>query len=350
MAMRTDTHNPEDTEMPAGVGRCAVTCPMCGFKHIQYRLNPRMFWNTGMDMDRKPTEYQSLKGLAGLHPPLYELWQCPQCHFTAHNRNFPDPLKDVFIEKGIVPRQLAEAQAGDTAFGRVCRALAVSPAFDEINFNTAIRTVLMEIHFARFLIDLIRQGYGAIARSYLRLAWLHRDWQQMDPQNHDADLTALNTLLGTVKPDWDDVPFTEQQALGMACAYYEKAITEPAIENDPRELAATLQHLARIRLQMGDGAAARTHLDDARRQAIDEQNRLNAIRQEDNRQRNLTEEERARLVSDVRRLQVIVDDCTDLIAGIKKTAAASPSPQAAQPSGSEKNKPKKSLLRGLFSG
>jgi hypothetical protein len=321
---------------------------MCGHAQTQYRLNPRMYWNNELDMDRKPSAFQCLKGLQGLYPPLYELWHCPKCHFTTHNRTFPDPLKNVFIEKGLVQRHLAEAAKPGTAFSRVCEILGANQDIDRVDFESAVRCALLAVYFDTFIVALLRQGYASLARSCLRLAWLQRDWKAMDP-DYEAAIKVFNGMIDTLAADWPDIPRTENDALELACVHYEAALSENSVDNDPTESASILMHLARICLQRGEAGEAANHLANCRRDAIEEQNRITAAMHEDDRRRLLSEDERGKLVSASRRLKTMIDDCGDLQAEIRRLQGTMPrvetSSQAATTSA-----PKKGLLKGLFGG
>jgi len=330
-----------------GVGRCAVACPMCGHVQTQYRLNPRMYWYNDLDLDRKPSGFQCLKGLAGLYPPLYDLWHCPKCHFTTHNRTFPDPLKNVFIEKGLVQRHLAEAAKPETAFSRVCEVLGADQNIDKVDFESAIRCALLAVYFDTFIVGLLRQGYAALARSCLRLAWLHRDWASMDA-DYDSKSTALRAKLEKLAVYWSDIPRSENDALRLACVHYEAALNEASVENDPMETATILMHLARICLQMGDTSSPAKHLEACRRGAMEEQNRLAAVMHEDDRRRELPEDERGQLVSASRRIKTMIDDCGDLHAEIRRLQATTKTTGTSSQVKSPETK--KGLLKGFFGG
>ncbi|HAS82224.1 MAG TPA: hypothetical protein DCS43_06015 [Verrucomicrobia bacterium] len=352
MSTTTEVDKPEDSTK--GVGKCAVTCPMCGLEHTQYRLNPRMFWHTELDMDRKPSKYQCLKAIDGYYPPLYELWHCSRCHFTSHNRTFPAPLKHVFIEKTVVQRHLAEAARGDSAFARVCKALGAGVGVDNLDFPQAVRLALLAVYFEGVLIGLLRQGKASLARSYLRLAWLLRDWKSMS-SDFEKEFAAFSELLGKVAADWPEICKTEEDALQHACTQYVDSLSEASVAGDLRETTAILQHLGRICIQIGDAGSAKEHFARCVQVSFDEQNRLVRLLREDEHTRCLSEDDRSRMVTDSRRYKATVDDCQDLLDVLKKSAvpnrsrpAPVPVPVPAPASAPAPAEKKKGLLRGLF--
>ena len=295
-------------ELPDGIAKCAVTCPMCGHRHIQYRLNPQLYWFTDMDIDLKPTGFHCRKSLEGYYPRLYEVWHCPQCHYTAHNRVFPDPLKDVYIEKGMMARRLAEIRKSDPAMGRITEALAADTAFEKSDFVQAIRYGLLDIYFQRLIIGILAQGHEVLARAYLRLAWLFRDWSEMEPDRSEGE-KRLGAVLDAIAPDWPDCPRSENEALDAACKWFDVALNQLAKTQGPVETCGMMAQVARIRVKMGDMEAARLQLGDCQKSIVSELETITRAMNEDLRTSKLAEEDRGRLLSDSRKLRSLLDEC-----------------------------------------
>lgn len=314
-----------DKEVPSGlsegIAKCSVTCPMCGNRHVQYRLNPQLYWFTDMDIDLKPTGFHCRKSLEGYYPRLYELWHCPQCHFTAHNRVFPDPLKHVYIEKGLMARRLAEFKKSNPGMVRITETLAEGMSFENTNFPQAIRQSLLEIYYQRLIIDVLNQGHDQLARGFLRLAWLFRDWKEMQPDRAEEE-KRLNGVLDLVSQDWPDCPRSENEALDAACKCFSLAL-ERSKSPDPVESCGMMAHMARIRVKMGDLDAARQLLGECQRSIVTEVETISRAMTEDLHLGKLGEEERGRLLSDSRKLRSMLDECRALSDNIAKKNAES---------------------------
>lgn len=297
----------------AGTGRirCAVTCPMCRHAHTQVRLNPRLFWCTEMDLDRKPARFHCLKEAEGLYPPLYDLWHCPKCHFTAHNRVFPDPLKDVIIEKGFVQNRLAEALRNRPGFRRISETLGADLPSEEIGMEAALRKALLAIHYQRFLVGLLDRNQAELAQDYLRLAWLYRDGSEKDPDVAET-CERMNRLLDSIAADWPDAPRDEAAALQHACDVFRQALETPPASKDPVESTSILLHLARIHLQRGDREGAGMALNEGRRAVMDPMMEATRILREDDQTRRMGKEERERWVTRGRRLRAALDEMEKL--------------------------------------
>jgi tetratricopeptide (TPR) repeat protein len=332
----------------SGRALCAVTCPMCGHDHKQVRLNPRLFWNQSLALDRQPTQYQCLKGLENIHPPLYELWHCPKCQYTANHRIFLDPLKNVYIEKGVVARKLDEARR-DPAFVQICTTLGEGVGQERISFTDAIRMAYLAVFFGRFLVGLLRQGNAGLAREFLRLGWFYRDWFAMtNAEERAGDYAALQAQLEGLRSCWPEIPMGEADALHEACKAFENSLDEAAIAGDVFEKASILQHSGCIFLQVGDYDEAISFLQQSRQGALDEESNLKRLLQEDDRTKRLSADDRSKYVSLARRLRQLIEESQDLIETAKKmkqpaVAAAVKSEPAAAPA-------KKGFLKGLFSG
>ncbi len=315
-----------------GIAKCPVTCPMCGHRHVQYRLNPQLYWFTDKDIDLKPTGFHSRKSLDGYYPSLYELWRCPQCHYTAHNRVFPDPLKHAYIEKGLVGRRLAEIRKSNPAMVRITETLAEGTSFETTDFVQAIRLSLLEIYFQRLIIDLLNQSHELIARSLLRLAWLFRDWKDMQADRSDSE-TRLAGVLDAIAPDWPDCPRSESEALEAACKWFEIVLARTKTQ-DAVETCGMMVHVARIRLKMGNLELASAQLGECQRSISGEMETIARAMNEDVRKRNLKEEERGRLLSDSRKLQSLLEECRKMKNAIdlpRAKALVHANPKAAPP-------------------
>ncbi len=302
----------EDTTIPEGIAKCTVTCPMCGHRHVQYRMNPHSYWFSTTELDRKPSGYQSRQSMKGYYAPLYELWHCPKCHYTAHNRIFPDPLKHIYIEKTVVRRRLAEHKGTHAEFVRVLEILGKDIAFENMDFSRAIRLALLAVYFDLFIADLLNQNSAVVAGSFLRLAWLFRDWPNRDA-DYTENLGRLNQMFDELSSYWPDCPRTEHDALDAACNWFEKTAPQDALES----VGITL-HIAQIRLQMGDKEGARIHLTDCSRKAVEEAQQIQRLLTENLHTDQMPAEERGHLITQERKLRSIVEECRGFMDDLRR--------------------------------
>ncbi len=321
MANESNPNGEAASGLSEGIAKCSVTCPMCGHRHIQYRVNPQLYWFTDMDIDRRPTGFHCRKSLEGYYPRLYETWHCPQCHFTAHNRVFPDPLKHVYIEKGLMARRLAEFRKTSPAMGRITATLAEGIVFESLDFPQAIRLALLDVYYQRLMFDVLNQGQEDLAWGYLRLAWLFRDWHERRP-DRDQEEQRLAQVLETIVPDWPDCPRDEAAAMEAACTWFGLALDRTSKDPNPVEVCGMMVQIARIRVKMGAMDAALNQLGDCHRSIVVDLEAITRDMNEDMRTGKLSEEDRGRLLSDSRKLRAMLDECRVLKEGITQGKAA----------------------------
>lgn len=299
--------------MRKGLGKCNVTCPMCSNAHVQYRLNPRMYWNTGVDLDGKPTGFCTLKSIEGFFPPLYDLWHCPQCHFTCHNRTFLDPLKNVFVQKGFVQRRYAEEMREEGPLRLACSLLGDRLTLgDSVSYTEGIRMALLAVLCDQVISRILSQRHAQLARSYLRVAWLHRDWRTTDP-DVDENVAQLTTLVTDVRGHWPDVPETEEAALRGACASFSKALKEPSVSGSMDESIDILLTLSKINLQIKEAEEAIELLQLCRTEAGVVMNEIRQELRRDERGKHLSTEDRAKKVQTNRRMEKSLYEIDDLM-------------------------------------
>ncbi len=321
MASGSNQGSESVSSLSEGIARCSVSCPMCGHRHIQYRVNPQLYWFTDMDVDRRPTGYHCRKSLEGYYPRLYEIWHCPQCHFTAHNRVFPDPLKHVYIEKGLVARRLADLRKADPAMGRITETLAKGLAIETMDFPQAIRLSLLDVFYQKLMYGVLNQGEEDLAWGCLRLAWLFRDWQEQQPDRAEGE-QRLNEALEEVVRDWPECPRSESAAMEAACTWFGRALDRTSKDPNPVDVCGMMVQIARIRVKMGAVDAALSQLGECHRSIVLDLETLTREMNEDMRTGQLSDEERGRMLSDSRKLRSMLDECRALKESIQQGKAA----------------------------
>ena len=194
-------------------------------------------------------------------------------------------------------------------------------SFENTNFSQAIRQSLLEIYHQRLIIDVLNQGHDQLARGFLRLAWLFRDWKEMQPDRAEEE-KRLNGVLDLVIQDWPDCPRSENEALDAACRCFSLAL-ERSKSPDPVESCGMMAQMARIRVKMGDLDAAQQLLGECQRSIVTEVENISRAMTEDLHLGKLGEEERGRLLSDSRKLRSLLDECRALSESIAKKNAES---------------------------
>jgi uncharacterized protein (DUF2225 family) len=285
--------------------RCSVVCPLCGVIGVQYRLNPRLYWYNGRDIDLQPRDYRCRKGMEGIHPPLFALWHCTNCRFTAEHTCYTTPLKDILIRADTVASRLNEAVRSDGHYRTVCEVLSGRVVLDAPDFFQAIRLHLLAIAVWDQIGEMVRQDYSTQARYSLLLAWIYRDMAVLDPQREQtaARLTGLKAILAEHGPT---LPMTEEEALRKAAACYEASLDISNFVKDAVHEATALNRLARIQIKLGELRAAYETL---RRGTVSARAAITGIR------RQLTSDagrtpgaEREKLVEQDRRLEALLED------------------------------------------
>ena len=304
--------NPPPKHNP--VVKYSVHCPMCGVDSVQYRLNPRLFWNESQDIDLQPRGLKFMPGLEGYHPPFYYMWHCANCRWTAGHQHFSDPLKDVNMPLEIVQKKLKDSYQGDARFRSVVDKLSEGIDTQNPDFYSVTKLYLLGIFMRELIQVLLKQDFGILAKYYLRLAWLHRDMQAMpdDLAKYSPPLNELNAFL---KQHWPNLPENEQMGLRKAADCYNLVFEDTHAMKNPVDEINILQLIARIHIKLGDWREARELLADSidraskHRAAIDQG--LNAPRPPGS--PIPTAAERGELVSQSRRLTRLIEDAQSLI-------------------------------------
>jgi uncharacterized protein (DUF2225 family) len=292
----------------------SVICPNCGTSSFQYNLNTRMFWNNAQDIDLQPRDFQCMKGLEGHHPPLYYMWHCPQCHFTASYRYFSEPLKDVHIRPDVMQQKIKESYQSSEAFRKVVDTLGEGIDNQTPDFFQAIKLHLLGIHYYELIETLLKQNFIILARYYLRLAWLYRDMKER-PEIMEQTAPKLFLITEALKSAWPALPDGEEPALRKAIENYTLTLEDKRAMKSAVDEVNVIQLMARIHYKLGEYRRAQILLMDSversvrARQEIDQQ--LRAVPREG--EHKLTPEESGELISKSRKLESLIGDAQILL-------------------------------------
>ena len=314
-------NRPPKSSAPApkhnAIVKFSVKCAICGATSEQYRINPRLFWHQALDLDLQPRNFQTLKDMESQHPPLYYMWHCPACHFTAGYKYFSDPLKDVAIRVEMVSQRLRETYKNDPAFKAVIDQLSENITLHQMDFVQAIKLHLLAIRILVVIENMVKHNFLNLGRYFLRLGWLHRDLSER-PEQLAAARSALNDLHTSLQPFWPGLPDSETTALTQAAEYYTRTLEDSRLLKTPVDKINVHQLIGRIHIKLNNSIRAREILmesiDHARQLKMQVDGQLKA---DSGRISELDPAQRGELVSQSRRLGTLADDAQMLMEKIK---------------------------------
>jgi hypothetical protein len=243
--------NAGDKTAPSGraVVRCSIVCPLCKTTGSQFRLNPGMFWYGAREVDLQPSDYHCRQGMEGVYPPLFAMWHCAACCFTAEQAHFLAPLEGVLIRLDTVASRINAARQNDACFGAVTARLSESVDASNPTMLQGVKLHLLAIWIWEFIGKMVRQDYMTQARYCLFLAWLHRDMKALD-NRPEQTAEGLAGLAAALQPFWPDFPADETAALRSALAYYEATLAISNFSKDPVNETTVMQRIGRIQIKL----------------------------------------------------------------------------------------------------
>jgi hypothetical protein len=148
----------------------AHQCPVCGSSAEHRQFRNRTYVPATQESDAHVLTYTWHNPyLIQIHPPLYFLYFCPSCYFSATSENYINPAK--------VPYNRVNNKAFLTARTRkdkVIELLGRRIDYGNISFESALWMHLLAI-YAQLLPEEGMRDHYTIARIYLRVAWLYRE-------------------------------------------------------------------------------------------------------------------------------------------------------------------------------
>lgn len=299
---------------PQPIIRCRVRCPMCQTAGYQYRMNNRVFWNKDIDIDLQPQNYAKLDHVdPNFHPPLYYMWYCPECHFTAGYRHFIHPLKDVYVKVDAVAERIRDAYAAKGSFYSLVNILSQNLDVEYMDFFQGLRLHLLAVLELELIEDMVKQYFLNLGRYCLHLAWLYRDLSN-NAEASAATLPRMEELYEEVKAFWPAMPRSEYEALNKAANYYDQTFERSPQVKTVIDEVSILQVIARIYIKLGKREESKKLLNNSVERALEAREKIEAkLRDTGEEGRKLTGDQTADMVTLSRRLRSIADESKQLI-------------------------------------
>jgi len=305
-------------EVPKAFIRAKIACPVCLKSHIQYQLKSRLVWERDRDIDLQPRQfYWTRKGLEHIHPPLYYMWHCPYCHFTAGHKLYSNPVQNCSISPEKFRAAVQALSGEDYKSIYVLQALSSKIDFETLDFYQSIKLHLLAVYIHSAIESLIHKDAMNIGRYSLRLAWLYRD---LDQQTDKQDVwDQLEELHKDIMEYWPTIPINEELALQMAVTAYTTSFDKSTAIETAIDGVNILQLIGRIHIKLKNYKEAMRILqlsgENARREKLLLDEQLKAPRKDGP---VLSAEKSGEMVSDSRRLSALSETSVELIETIRK--------------------------------
>jgi len=202
-----------------------LECPICSSEKTYRRLRSHLYIEQDREVDMHPLLITwSNKEFYDIHPPLYYMWHCPYCHFTAGHKHFEDPSDEYNMGSSSFRRAYNRAKEKSN-FKEVSKILCDSINHLRSNYFQAVKLHLLAIYQLKCIDDIASKDAVNIARYNLLLAWLYREIS-LDSQEKKELTPTFENLFKVLGKYWEDVPGDETTALLQAIKYYEITLSK----------------------------------------------------------------------------------------------------------------------------
>ena len=244
-----------------------ATCPVCGAVNAQRKLKSHLFLEQSPDIVFRPAKIvRTRPGLEEYDPLLYYIWLCPVCLFAAGRPNFEDLGQGTSLSSEELGRLIREKLESKAALAKLASALGNGADREVRDGFQALRLTLSAILQLQSALDEAVKAALALARYYLRLAWLYHDLEDRESGLRDQ-LAKAQALTSGLKRLWPNVPQDEGSALRAAAALYQMSLSQSRLLEDDLDTVKAYLLVARIRAKLGALDQARSFWDKARETA-----------------------------------------------------------------------------------
>ncbi len=233
-----------------------AVCPICKNGSVQKFFKSGVYQEGKKDLSLHPESYTfEDPDFKQYHPPLYFIWQCPHCFFSADQSTFEDPVADVVCSTNNFQKRILSQYQDDESFRETVPLLEPVEQREELTFHDSIKQYLMAIHFFQSISSIKDRDALNLARYYIRLAWLYEDLEKSDQRISVKIL--LDQLKYSIIEYWDEIPLTSKAAMEKALFYYEVAYYNSNILAQKHIEHQVMQVIGRLKLILGNIEEAR---------------------------------------------------------------------------------------------
>lgn len=283
-----------------------VTCPMCDKLSTMQKPKARLYVEQDPDVDLHPRKFMwSLKGVATPHPPLYYMWRCDDCNFTASNTSFEAPLKNATISVPAFKARLEAVKRKKPEVNKVMNEFATLIENSEVDYSQAVAMHLLAIYNLYIVEDTLNKDSIELAKYCLRLGWLYRELEA-DKAAQAKSGPVIKKLIDAVKADWPAVPKTEEQSLKMAVELYKTALEKSsAITTAGIEVELKLL-ISRVSMKLNDIPEARKFVEVAK-------SRMKKEEEDVAKKKNEGVDVPAEILGELRKLNMTIEKVQDIL-------------------------------------
>ena len=228
-----------------------VACPICRESGTHKLIKRTLYEIEKLDIDLKPAScLWNVPIKDKCNPSLYEIWECPHCHFTMSHDEFHEPTRDMPPSLNNFRKKVVELYTNNTEINSI-RSLLFNDTKDSNDCHSYISTIkryLRAIHLYSKIPIICEQEGVQIAQLYLHLAWVYRDMNHYKPDS--SDINKLKNIKLTIGDLWRSAPFTETAALEMALHYLDTAVYQSTSLLERGLEHKTLQLMGRIFIKL----------------------------------------------------------------------------------------------------
>ncbi|CAN2041884.1 putative DUF2225 domain-containing protein [Candidatus Magnetomoraceae bacterium gMMP-15] len=308
--------------------KTSIQCPICGQKDHHRRIKARFFTEQNKEVDLRPAKIMWLsKDVATIHPPLYYMWHCSNCYFTAGYPFFKEPVKGCKIGSEEFAKKFRASCENEQVKMIIDRLTAnIDIKSKSRNLYHSLKLHLLAIFELQLIKEIAEKDAMNLGRYCLRLAWLYRDINE-NKETKKKFVQQIEKLITSIKADWQKIPDNEETALKMAVDYYKTTlISSFAVKSSTDENNIVLL-IARIYMKLNNIPEARTYLERSKDIARKADEKLKEIKRAQSLQAKQgggevsgpDDQELMKMNSDIRKMRLFTREVQDLFDIFRET-------------------------------
>ncbi len=287
-----------------------ISCPVCGSITDNRFFKPKIYSERKVDLDKHVLKFSwSDPNFRKYHPPMYLLWHCKGCKYTAEQRDFESPTKSTWSNFRILKSAFPEKIQSDNIAEKIVSWLSKDINYDRLNYPMAFKLHMLAI-YVQEVVEPDERDTLKLGRYYIRAGWLLRELknknkefeaeqkkleadkkeledkkgqedegkfkEQMErielkikefeinkkeaEERFGKELEIITSIMKELKKVWKDFPITEEDLIKKSLEYLNDAYTNhPGIKN-PAAAMDMLLWISGIYLNIGDKETGLTYL------------------------------------------------------------------------------------------
>ena len=240
-----------------------VKCPVCEKESPQFYVKSKLYQPVEIEKDHHVLSYKwTDDNFLHIKPENFYIWHCPYCNFADENEVFRGKIDKLWKGK----LELMSSKVIKASKNPDCFLVKLGKEIDctelPVTNETAILKHILACYVQEGFLSPNNKMPGKLAKFYLRLAWLFRERKNLEKniEKIPNGYMSFEEYLVAQKKYWEEIPLSEEEALGKAITQYGTMLDYAGKEDNVKKEITLMLLILNLNRKIGELDTAFTYV------------------------------------------------------------------------------------------